>query len=112
LPDSSSNEDPNANYTGWDLPEHPGLRAWIESLPPLTGESLYKVQIFRQDGSRDEVLLLMAHSEGDAFEEFDLMFLAAHNAAFGEEVERLLLWSPGDESARVNIAGFHIGLGR
>jgi hypothetical protein len=97
-------DDPNANYTGWELPEHPGLRAWIETLPPLTDESLYRADVARSDGSRAEYLMLMVINEEEAIESFDLMFLAAHTGEYGQDVEAITLWSPERNGKRYEIS--------
>lgn len=105
---SDEQDDPNANYTGWDLPEHPGLRAWVETLPPLTDESLYRADVARSDGSRAEFLMLMVINEEEAIESFDLMFLAAHNGEYGQGVETITLWSPERNGKRYEITTLNI----
>jgi hypothetical protein len=108
LPDSSSNEDPNANYTGWELPEHPGLRAWIASLPPLYNEALYLVYFFTSEGEKSTYHLVTPITEEQAFEEFDAMFLAAHNGVYGSDVELMSLFSPEVGFQRKKLAGYKI----
>ena len=97
-------EGPNAHYTGWDLPEHPGLRAWIETLPPLTDESLYRIDVVRKDGSKAEYLLALVINEEEALESFDLTYLAAHNGDYGDDPETITLWSPERNCKRYEIS--------
>jgi hypothetical protein len=101
-------EDPNDTYTGWDLPEHPGLRAWIESLPPLCDEALYKVIMFSAEGHKSTYPLVMPLSDDQALEEFDVMFLAAHNGFYGQDIHNMSLWSPEREFRRRKIAEFDV----
>lgn len=109
MTESVPNEDPNANYTGWDLPEHPGLRAWIESLPPLCDEALYRVFLFTPEGEKSTYHLVAPFNDDEAYEEFDAMYLAAHNGAYGEDITEMSLWSPErPDYSRQKMVGYRI----
>jgi hypothetical protein len=95
-------------YTGWDLPEHPELRAWIETLPPLSEEAMYRVVLWSSEGDKFTYHLLMPMSDEQAFEEFDFMYLSAHNGVYGSDIVDMSLWTPEQEFRRRKLANYQI----
>lgn len=106
--ETGQSSDSNGEYTGWDLPENPELRAWIESLPPLSDEALFKIRVELTTGEREEHLLLLVHTLEQAIEEFDLMFLAAHNGGYEGMAQSLTLFEPEVDGVREEIAHYDI----
>ena len=103
-----SDDDNEKTYTGWDLPENPELRAWIETLPPLSEEAMYMVVMWGAEGDKFTYHLSAPVSDEQAFAEFDLMYLAAHNGAYGSDITDLSLWTPETEFHRRKLANFRL----
>lgn len=75
-----------------------GWRDYIESLPEITPEMLYSVDIVCKDKTYRHGLVL-ATTDAQAIEQFDITFLEIHREEEGyEEPESLVLVSPEDEN--------------
>ena len=75
-----------------------GWREYIESLPEITPEMLYSVDIVCKETTHRHGLVL-AMNDAQAIEQFDITFLEIHREEEGyEEPESLVLVSPEDEN--------------
>lgn len=86
-----------------------GWKEYIESLPEVTPEMLYSVDIVCKDVTHRHGLVL-AMNDAQAIEQFDITFLEIHREEEGyEEPEALVLVSPEDangerrELARIDL---------
>lgn len=86
-----------------------GWRDYIESLPEVTPEMLYSVDIVCKDKTYRHGLVL-AVTDAQAIEQFDITFLEIHREEEGyEDPESLVLVSPEDangdrrELARIDL---------
>ncbi len=86
-----------------------GWRDYIESLPEITPEMLYSVDIVCKDKTYRHGLVL-ATTDAQAIEQFDITFLEIHREEEGyEDPESLVLVSPEDadgerrELARIDL---------
>lgn len=100
--------DPNENYTGWDLPENPELRAWIESLPPLEDEGFHEIRFFEGDEVVKAHQLLIIGGHEAEIDHLDRAFLAVHAGEHGPDITAIELLGPAIVGVRESIARLEI----
>jgi hypothetical protein len=75
-----------------------GWTEYINSLPEITPEMLYTVNVVCKDAVHSHGLVL-AMTEAQAIEQFDITFLEIHREEEGyEDPEALVLLTPADEN--------------
>ena len=84
-------------------------RAWLDSLPEVTEDGLYCVDIVTEDETHRHGLLL-AGTRSQAIEQFDITFLQYHNEKKYGDALYMTLVEPADDAgfkreiARIDLA--------
>jgi hypothetical protein len=88
-------------------PKHPGLKAWLDELPDVRNEDLYRIDVHFPE--RIECFYqVMAHKKAEAIEAFDLMFLGVCGAVYGDGATSIRLFAPEVEGQRKKLADLPI----
>jgi hypothetical protein len=88
-----------------------GFRKYLESLPEVTEEELYCIDIYA-GGNRYRHQLVWPISDEEALEQMDLTFLQVHNNRMYGKPEEMVLVSPTDpDGDRRELSRLVIDLG-
>ena len=84
-------------------PKHPGLKAWLDDLPDVREQDLYRIDVHFVDRV-ESFYQVMVHKESEALEVLDLMFLGVSGGLYGEGATRIALFTPENEGERGLLA--------
>ena len=88
-------------------PKHPGLKAWLDELPDVRNEDLYRIDVHFADRV-ESLYQVMVHKESEALEVLDLIFLGVSGGLYGEGATRIALFTPEVEGKRKKLADLPI----
>ena len=84
-------------------PKHPGLKAWLDDLPDVRNEDLYRIDVHFVNRV-ESFYQVMAHKKSEAIEAFDVMFLGVSGAVYGDGAISIALFAPEVEGKRKKLA--------
>ena len=88
-------------------PKHPGLKAWLDALPDVRNEDLFRVDVHFAERI-ESFYQVMVHKKAEALEVLDLMFLGVSGGVYGEGATRIRLFAPEVEGQRIKLADLPI----